>query len=101
MRSKRFFVGLWQEGSVPCAGKTKGPALGRATLLFPQCFRLGGAAINVRATVVSPNSSLKPGPTIPCGKVLRMSPIFLRTWYQMSGIALPGVEPFRLTKIVV
>ena len=30
-----------------------------------------------------------------------MSPIFLRTWYQMSGIALFGVEPFRLTKTVL
>ena len=50
---------------------------------------------------VSPNSSLKPGPTIPAGKVWRMSPTLLRTWYQMSGTLLGGVFPFRLTKIVV
>ena len=29
------------------------------------------------------NSSLKPGPTIPWGSVFRMSPTFLRTWYQV------------------
>ena len=31
----------------------------------------------------------------------RMSPTFLRTWYQMSGTSAGGVESFRLTKIVV
>ena len=50
---------------------------------------------------VSPNSSLKPGPTTPDGNVCRMSPTLLRTWYQMSGTSLAGVLPFRLTKIVV
>ena len=34
---------------------------------------------------VSPNSSLKNGPATPCGRVARMSPIFLRTWYQSLG----------------
>ena len=37
---------------------------------------------------------------MPCGSVLRMSPTFLRTWYQMSGTCAGGVESFRLTKIV-
>jgi hypothetical protein len=49
---------------------------------------------------VSPNSSLKPGPTSPSGNVPRMSPIFLRTWYQIPGTAAAGVVPLRLTKIV-
>ena len=34
---------------------------------------------------VSPNSSLKNGPTTPCGSVWRMSPTFLRTSYQSWG----------------
>src|SRR5690606_20403796 len=34
---------------------------------------------------VSPNSSLKNGPTVPSGSVCRMSPTFLRTSYQRSG----------------
>ena len=50
---------------------------------------------------VSPNSSLKNGPTTPLGSVCRMSPIFLRTWYQLSGTSRAGVSPRRLTKIVV
>ena len=37
---------------------------------------------------------------MPCGSVWRMSPTFLRTWYQMSGTRAAGVESFRLTKIV-
>ena len=36
---------------------------------------------------VSPKSSLKNGPTTPCGSVPRMSPTFLRTWYQTSAIS--------------
>ncbi len=50
---------------------------------------------------VSPNSSLKNGPTTPCGSVWRMSPIFLRTSYQRSGTCSGGVEPLRLTKMRV
>jgi hypothetical protein len=50
---------------------------------------------------VSPKSSLKKGPSTPCGSVWRMSPMFLRTWYQTSGTASGGVAPFRSTKIVV
>ena len=34
---------------------------------------------------VLPKSSLKNGPTTPIGSVWRMSPMFLRTWYQTSG----------------
>jgi hypothetical protein len=40
---------------------------------------------------VSPNSSLMKGPSTPCGSVWRMSPIFLRTWYQVSGTTFFGV----------
>jgi hypothetical protein len=36
---------------------------------------------------VSPNSSLKNGPTTPAGRVARMSPTFLRTWYQSCGMS--------------
>jgi hypothetical protein len=50
---------------------------------------------------VSPKSSLKNGPTTPCGSVWRMSPMFLRTWYQMSGHRDGGVDCSRSTKIVV
>src|SRR5262249_51226834 len=50
---------------------------------------------------VSPNSSLNPGPTTPTGSVWRMSPMLLRTWYQMSGTSLARVLSLRLTKIVV
>ena len=50
---------------------------------------------------VSPNSSLKNGPMTPVGRVWRMSPTFLRTWYQMSATASGGVDCFRSTKIVV
>ncbi|MCY1417979.1 hypothetical protein D9M71_335250 [compost metagenome] len=41
---------------------------------------------------VVPNSSLKNGPWMPGGKVWRMSPIFLRTWYQSSGISFERME---------
>jgi hypothetical protein len=37
---------------------------------------------------------VEPGPTMSCGRVLRMSPTFLRTWYQMSGTCAGGVESF-------
>ena len=50
---------------------------------------------------VSPKSSLKNGPTTPCGMVWRMSATRRRTWYHMSGTTWGGVEPFRSTKIVV
>jgi hypothetical protein len=50
---------------------------------------------------VSPKSSLKKGPTTPCGSVWRMSPTFLRTSYQRSGTTAGGVSPRRFTKIVV
>ena len=50
---------------------------------------------------VSPKSSLRNGPSTPCGSVWRMSPMFLRTWYQMSGTFCGGVDCFRSTKIVV
>ena len=33
---------------------------------------------------------------MPAGRVLRMSPIFLRTWYQVSGTADGGAESFSL-----
>ena len=36
-----------------------------------------------------------------CGSVRRMSPMFLRTWYQTSGMSSGGVDCFRSTKIVV
>ena len=45
---------------------------------------------------VSPKSSLKNGPTTPDGSVWRMSPMFLRTWYQMSGTAAGGVDCFEV-----
>ncbi len=35
---------------------------------------------------------------MPPGRVLRMSPIFLRTWYQVSGTAEVGAESFILKK---
>ena len=38
---------------------------------------------------------------MPAGSVWRMSPMFLRTWYQTSGTSAADVEPLRLTKIVV
>ena len=41
---------------------------------------------------VSPNSSLKNGPTVPSGKVGSMSPTFLRTWYHSSGTSFDGSE---------
>ncbi|MCY1437552.1 hypothetical protein D9M71_537180 [compost metagenome] len=41
---------------------------------------------------VVPNSSLKKGPWMPGGKVWRMSLIFLRTWYQSSGISSECIE---------
>ena len=50
---------------------------------------------------VSPKSSLKNGPTTPCGSVPRMSPTFLRTWYQTSAIDAGGADCSRSTKIVV
>ena len=37
----------------------------------------------------------------PAGSVERMSPMFLRTWYQTSGTSAGGVDCFRSTKIVV
>ncbi len=36
---------------------------------------------------VVPNSSLKNGPWASGGRVCLMSPTFLRTWYQRSGIS--------------
>jgi hypothetical protein len=33
---------------------------------------------------------LKNGPITPCGSVERMSPIFLRTWYQTLATSLGG-----------
>ena len=50
---------------------------------------------------VSPNSSLKKGPTMPWGRVWRMSPTFLRTSYQVSETSRPWVLPTRSTKMVV
>ena len=50
---------------------------------------------------VLPKSSLKTGPWTPAGRVWRMSPIFLRTWYQTSGTAAGGVDCLRSTKMVV
>ncbi len=47
---------------------------------------------------VSPNSSLKKGPWMPCGRVLRMSPTFLRTWYHVSLISSGRDESFTKTK---
>ena len=41
---------------------------------------------------VSPNSSLKNGPTTPSGSVARMSPTFLRTSYQSAGTSLERIE---------
>ena len=41
---------------------------------------------------VSPKSSLKNGPTTPCGSVPRMSPTFLRTLYQTSAISAGGAD---------
>jgi hypothetical protein len=41
---------------------------------------------------VSPNSSLKNGPTTPSGRVARMSPTFLRTWYHRSGMSFDFIE---------
>ena len=46
---------------------------------------------------VSPNSSLKDGPWMPCGSVARMSPTFLRTWYQVSLISSGRAESFTNT----
>ena len=46
---------------------------------------------------VSPNSSLKNGPTMPGGSVWRMSPIFLRTWYNTSGTRAAGNESLTMT----
>ena len=50
---------------------------------------------------VSPNSSLKNGPTMPCGRVWRMSAMLFLTWYQMSGTSAAVAEPFRCTNTVV
>jgi len=50
---------------------------------------------------VAPKSSLKNGPTTPCGSVWRMSPMLRLTSYQMSGTIAGGVACFRSTKIVV
>ncbi len=50
---------------------------------------------------VSPKSSSNPGPITPAGRVERMSPMLLRTWYQMSGTSFAVALPFKLTKIVV
>ena len=47
---------------------------------------------------VSPNSSLKNGPTTSRGSSGLMSPIFLRAWYHRSGISLERIES-RATKI--
>ncbi|MOA40293.1 hypothetical protein D3C78_1621530 [compost metagenome] len=47
---------------------------------------------------VVPNSSLKNGPTTLCGRVKRMSPIFLRIWYQSSGTSFER-RSSRATKI--
>ena len=41
---------------------------------------------------VSPNSSLKNGPRTPSGSVPRMSPTFLRTWYEELGHASPAAR---------
>ena len=46
---------------------------------------------------VSPNSSLKNGPTTPWGSVERMSPTFFRTWYQVSRISSGRDESFTNT----
>ena len=50
---------------------------------------------------VSPNSSLKNGPSVPDGSVCSMSPMLLRTWYQVSATSCADALPLRLTKIVV
>ena len=42
----------------------------------------------------SPKSSLKNGPTTPAGSVPRMSPTFLRTWYQVLLTSLGGALSF-------
>ncbi len=47
---------------------------------------------------VSPNSSLKKGPWMPAGSWWRMSPTFLRTWYQVSLISSGREESFTNTK---
>jgi hypothetical protein len=46
---------------------------------------------------VSPNSSLKPGPTMPAGSVPRMSPTFFLTWYQVSRMSAGLDESFTNT----
>ena len=43
---------------------------------------------------VSPNSSLKYGPTTPAGRVWRMSPTFLRAWYHSAGMSRECIESF-------
>ena len=48
----------------------------------------------------SPNSSLNDGPCKPWGNVPRISSIFLRTWYQISGMALALVVSLRNTNTV-
>ena len=46
---------------------------------------------------VSPNSSLKNGPTVPSGKVARMSPTRLRTSYHRSGTWSEGMASRAMT----
>ncbi len=41
---------------------------------------------------VSPNSSLKNGPTTSDGRLALMSPTRLRTWYHSSGTSLDFIE---------
>jgi hypothetical protein len=50
---------------------------------------------------VSPKRSLKNGPTIPAGRVWRMSLTSLRTCCQIGGISGAVTSPLRSTKIVV
>jgi hypothetical protein len=42
---------------------------------------------------------LKLGPMIPDGRLPRMSPTFLRTWYQSSFTLAGGVRSERLTRM--
>jgi restriction endonuclease Mrr len=46
-------------------------------------------------STIAGNITMSFGPTMSCGRVLRMSPTYLRTWYQMSGTCAGGVESFR------
>ena len=49
----------------------------------------------------SPNRSLKPGPTTPCGSVCQTSLMSLRTRCQVAGTSAAVTLPCRSTKIVV